>query len=128
MLVKVVVNLLVIVKVVVQVLAKVVVQVVRTMNNEDVSDHVNACMQLIKMDQCQCTGPFGWTDQPEKNPKPVPSEGRFQASPEQNSPNPKARKKITRHAHLAPLSFGGWGRNLFHLLGVECPGCGSGMT
>ena len=22
-------------------------------------------MQIIKMDQCQCTGPFGWTDQPE---------------------------------------------------------------
>ena len=41
----------------------VVVVVVRTVNNEDVSDHVNACMQLIKMDQCQCTGPFGWTDQ-----------------------------------------------------------------
>ena len=24
-------------------------------------------MQLIKMDQCHCTGPFGWTDQPEKS-------------------------------------------------------------
>ena len=96
-----------VVVVLVMVVVVVVMVVIRTMNNEDVSDHVNACMQLIKMDQCQCTCPFGWTDQPEKKPKLVPSEGRFQASPEQNSPNPKARKKITRHAHFAPLPVGG---------------------
>ena len=34
-----------------------------------------------KMGQCQCTDPFGWTVQPAKTPTPVPSEGRFQASP-----------------------------------------------
>ena len=39
---------------------------------------------------------------------PVPSEGRFQASPgAKNSPNPKTRKKIARLAHLTSLSHGG---------------------
>ena len=37
-------------------------------------------MQLIKTDRRQCSSPFGWTDQPEHT-TPVPSEGRFQASP-----------------------------------------------
>ena len=61
-----------------------------------------------------------------KSPTLVPSEGRFQASPDailtQYSPNPKSRNKIARLAHLTPHSFGGRGRNLFHLLGVGCPG------
>ena len=28
------------------------------------SGHSSARVQLIKMGQCQCTDPFGWTDQP----------------------------------------------------------------
>ena len=51
-----------------------------------------SCVQLIKMDQCQRTGPFGWTDQPE-NPKPVPSEGRFQASPVKKFTQPQGEEK-----------------------------------
>ena len=43
-------------------------------------------VQLIEMGQCQRTDPYSWTDQLE-NPTPVPSEGRFQASPKQSSPN-----------------------------------------
>ena len=70
---------------------------------KSVSVHAHARVQLIKMGQCQCTDPFGWTDQPEP-PTPVASECRFQASPSAKSPNPKARKKIARHAHLSPLS------------------------
>ena len=61
---------------------------------------MHACIEL-KTGWCQCTNPFGWTDQLEK-PTPLPSESRFQASPVQTSPNPKARKKIARLAHLTP--------------------------
>ena len=76
--------------------------------------------------QCQCPGRFGWTDQPEKDPTPIPSEGRFWASAVQTSSNPKARKKIARLARLNPpiLRRKGVRRNLFHLLGVGCPGSG----
>ena len=87
-------------RVLVVVLVVVVVVVVRTMCNT----RVYPCMctvQLIKMGQCTGTDPFGWTDQPEKSPTPVPSESRFQVSPVQTSPNPKARKKNARFAHLA---------------------------
>ena len=44
----------------------VVVVVVRTGCSACMSVHTRTRLQLIKkMDQCQCTGPFGWTDQPE---------------------------------------------------------------
>ena len=43
----------------------VVVVVVRTECSARMSVHTRTQMQLIKMNQCQCTGPFGWTDQPE---------------------------------------------------------------
>ena len=33
--------------------------------NAQVSVRLRARMQLLKMGQCQCTDPFGWTDQPE---------------------------------------------------------------
>ena len=51
-----------------------------------------SCVQLIKKGQCQCTSPFGWTDQPEK-PAPVPSEGSFQAFPKQNLTQPQVEEK-----------------------------------
>ena len=44
----------------------VVVVVVRTRCTASVSLLIRACMHLIKTDQCQCTAPFGWTDQPTK--------------------------------------------------------------
>ena len=44
----------------------VVVVVVRTWCSTRVSVHPGARVQLIKTGQCQCTDPFGWTDQPEK--------------------------------------------------------------
>ena len=83
----------------------VVVVVVRTVCFTRVSGQSRARMQLIKLGQCQCTDPFGWTDQPAKNPTPFPSESRFQASPgAKTSPNSKSRKKIARHAGLtSPL-------------------------
>ena len=59
--------------------------------HEFLSSRAHSC-KLIKTDRRQCASPFGWTVQPE-TPTPVPSEGRFQASPVQTSPNPKARKK-----------------------------------
>ena len=34
------------------------------------SVHTRTRMQLVKMDKCQCTGPFGWTDKPEKALRP----------------------------------------------------------
>ena len=61
-----------------------------------------------------------------KNKTPVPSEGRFQASPVETSPTPKARKKIARHAHLTLHSFGGRGAQSFSIssaldaLGPDC--------
>ena len=60
-----------------------------------VCPYMTTFVHLIKMGQCQCTDPFGW------NPTPVPSESRLQVSPVQTSPNPKARKKIARFAHLS---------------------------
>ena len=44
----------------------VVVVVVRTVCFTCMSVHTRTRMQLMKMDQCQCTGPFGCTDQPAK--------------------------------------------------------------
>ena len=38
------------------------------------------------------------------------------------SSNPKSRKKIARLAHLTPTPSEEGGRNLFHLLGIGCPG------
>ena len=59
--------------------------------------HVCPCaptrVQLIELGWCQCTSPFGWTDQPENSPTPVPSEGRFQASPKQNLTQPQVEEK-----------------------------------
>ena len=72
-------------------------------------------IQLIKKDWCQCTSPFGWTDQPGPL-KPVPSRGRFQAFPA----HPKPRKKIVRLTHLS-LPLPRKGCNTFHRLGVGCP-------
>ena len=69
-------------------------------------------MQAIKTDGRQCASPFGWIDQL-KLPTPGPSEGRFQSSPVQNSPNPKSRKKIARYAHLTSHSYGGKGAQSF---------------
>ena len=87
-------------------------------------------MQLIKMDWRQCTSPFGWTDQPEPPPlsplpMPVASESRFQASPDQTSPNPQGEETDceARPPH-PPLVRKKGERNLFHLLGVGCPGSG----
>ena len=45
--------------------AEEVVVVVRTMCYACMSVHARTRMHLIEMDQCQCTGPFGWTYQPE---------------------------------------------------------------
>ena len=59
-----------------------------------------------------------------RNPKPVPSEGRFQDSPVQTSRRGK-RMRGTPTSPRTLLRRKG-GRNLFHLFGVECPG--SGLT
>ena len=80
-----------------------VVVVVRTNCNAQVSVHLRSRVHFFKSDQCQCTGPFGWTDQPEPT-APVAYGSRFQASPAANSTNPKARKKVARRAHLSPSS------------------------
>ena len=85
-------------------------------------------VQLMKTDQCQCAGLFGWTDQPE-TPTPVPPRAGSRRSQVQTHSNPKARKKIARHAHLSPFSFGGRERAIFSIASAcECPGTGSGIT
>ena len=68
------------------------------------------------MDQCQRTSPFGWTVQPEKDPKPVPYEGRFQASQAQNLTQPQVEEKDCEARPPHPPSEEGG--NLSHLLGV----------
>ena len=71
-------------------------------------------MQLIKMGQCQCTDPFSWTDQPAKTPTPVPSGGRFQASPSAKITQPQGEEKdCEARPPLLPLSFGGRGAQSF---------------
>ena len=85
-----------------------------------VSSHTYKHAMNLKMGQHQCTSPFGRTDQSE-NPTPVPSKGRFQASPVQTSSNPKARKKIARHARLTSPLQRKKGAQSF-------PSPGSGMT
>ena len=93
-------------------------------SSERVSVHTRTRMQLIKMDQCQCTGPFGWTDQPENplrlfppkegsrrprcKPHPTPSRGKRLRGPPTSPPSPSEEGE----------------RNLFHLLGVGCPRSG----
>ena len=104
------------------------VVVVRTVNNEDVSDHVNACMQLMKMDQCQRTGPFGWTDQPEKPLSLFPPKAGSRLTQCKLHPTPRRGKRLRGTPTSLPSPSEEGGRNLFHLLGVECPGSGSGMT
>ena len=78
----------------------VVVVVVRTECCTCMSVHTRTRMQLIKMDQCQCTGPFGWTDQPET---PYVCSLRTHPTPR--------RGKILRGTPT--LSFGGRGAHSF---------------
>ena len=103
----------------------VVVVVVRTECCTCMSVHTRTRMQLIKMGQCQCTDPFGWTDQPAKNPTPFASESRFQASPEQKPhPTPSRGKRLRGTPASPPTPPEEGGRNLFHRLGVKCPWSG----
>ena len=82
-------------------------------------------MQLLKMGQRQCTDPSGWTDQLE--PKacfPLKAGSRLPRC----KPHPIPRRgKILRGSPTSPpfLRSKWEGRNLFHLLGVGCPGSGS---
>ena len=105
-----------------------VVVVVRTVCFTRVSGQSRARIQLIKMGQCQCTSPFGWTVQPAKTPTLVPSEGRCQASPsaKKSSPNSKSRKKIARHAGLTSPLLRRKGGAIFSIssaLGAPDPEC-----
>ena len=59
-----------------------------------------ARLQTNKTNDCQCTGPFGWTDQPE--PLCLCLSDQAPGIPAAQSTNPKARKKVARHAHLSP--------------------------
>ena len=78
-----------------------------------VCPYMTTCVQLIKMGWCQRTSPFGWTDQPEKTLRLFPPKAGSRRPQSKKSPNPKARKKIARHACLAPHSFGGRGAQSF---------------
>ena len=49
----------------------VVVVVVRTICNLQLSVHLRARVQSIETDQCQCIGPFGWTNQPDSTASSV---------------------------------------------------------
>ena len=79
-----------------------VVVVVRTWCYARVSGHSHARMQLIKTDRPQCAGPLR-LDCPAGTPlRLLPPSAGSRRSQVQKSPNPKARKKIARHAHLSP--------------------------
>ena len=76
----------------------------RRCNNEDVSVHVNACVQRIrKTGWRQCTSPFGWSDQPEKGPcacfPPKAGSRRPQCKPH---PTPSRGKRL-RGTPTSPL-------------------------
>ena len=76
----------------------------------------------LKMGQHQCANPLTIR----KTLCLFPSEGKFQASPVQTSPNPKARKNIAKHANLTSLSFGGRGAQSFSnssALDAQDPDC-----
>ena len=80
----------------------------------DVVLHMGVCSSMRtsatnKIGQCQCTSPFGWTDQPVKALRLFPPKAGSRRPQAQKSPNPESRKKIARHAHLTPHSFGGRG-------------------
>ena len=96
-------------------LVVVVVVVVRTWCYTWVSVHPCARVQLIKWAIASALASSAGLSS--RHPTtPVPSEGRFQASPgAKNSPNPKARKKIARPAHLTSHSFGGRGGAIFSI-------------
>ena len=88
----------------------------------------HARVQLIKMGQCQCTDPFGWTDQPDKRPyalslrRQVPGVPRCKKKPH---PTPIRGKRLRDTPVSPPTPSEEGGCNLFHRLGVECPwSCG----
>ena len=85
-----------------------------TICNAQVSVHLCARVQLIKKASTIVLASSAGLFQPEP-PTPVASESRFQAFPSAKSPNPKAKKKIARHTHLSPLSFGGRGGAIFSI-------------
>ena len=72
-------------------------------------------MQLIKTDQCQCTGPFGWTDQPE-SPYACCLRKQVPGIPRANLTQPQGEEKDCEgrppHPPLPTDSEEG-GRNLF---------------
>ena len=73
---------------------------------------VPTSVQLIKTDWRQCASPFGWTDQPERYKRPSAQITQPQGEEkdcEARPPQPPS-----------PLEEGR--RNIFHLLGVGCPG------
>ena len=53
-------------------------------------------MQLIKWASASAPTPSGWTDQPAKALRLFPPKAGSRRPQVQNSPNPKARKKIAR--------------------------------
>ena len=77
----------------------VVVVVVVVVSRTCVSVHTHADVQLIQ------NGPMHWSlrlDCPAGTPTPVAYGSRFQAFAETKATNPKARKKIARHAQPCP--------------------------
>ena len=99
--------------------------------------HAHACPYAhtlaapIEMDQCHCTGPFGWTDQPAKA---LRLSLRKQATgvPRCKTLHPtpiRGEDCEARRPHPPTPSEEG-GRNLFHRLEVECRGSGmlTGLT
>ena len=83
-------------------------------------------MHLIKMGQCQCTDPFGWTDQPDKRPYALSLRRQVPGVPECKSFTQfqfEEKDCEARRPH-PPLLRRKGGRNLFHRLGVECPWSG----
>ena len=83
----------------------------RGVTQECLSIQVHACKELNGLVPAHKPHRLDCPDG--KSPTPVPSEGRFQASPVQTSPNPKSKKKIARLAHLTSLFYGGRGAQSF---------------
>ena len=101
-----------------------VVVVVLTKCSARMFVHTHTRMQLIKMDQCQCTGPFGWTDQPKKTPRLFAPKAGSRRPQCKIQPTPSRGKRLPGTPASLPTPSEKGRRHLFHLLGVGCPGSG----
>ena len=92
----------------------------RGMNTRVFVQTVARFAHKLQTKQCQCTGPFGWTDQPEP---PMPEPGRSGSRHDSNQPQGE-EKGCEARPPLSQLLMSQGGRNLLHRFGFGSPGSG----